>query len=143
MMGIRVPRLYFVSNVDPGMSDGKAGRLRSKIMRDFVGLDKVDNETRDALLSFSYFLTVGDMDKAYRAVKFINNPGIFYIFSVNSIFCIFSVNNIFYILLKSGLGKYGSYVCKNEKNRCSGSVSGKNHLKLFLLLLLLHHLKLL
>jgi intraflagellar transport protein 140 len=35
-------------------------------MRDFVGLDTVDQETRQALLDFSFHITVGNLDAAYR-----------------------------------------------------------------------------
>ena len=40
-------------------------------MRDFVGLEKSDKVTRDAMLNFSYYLTVGNMDEAFKAIKLI------------------------------------------------------------------------
>lgn len=46
------------------------------VMRQFHGLDNVDDKTRKALLSFSYFLAVGNMDEAYKAVKQIKNPDV-------------------------------------------------------------------
>jgi intraflagellar transport protein 140 len=45
-------------------------------MRDFVGMEEVSDSTRDALLDFSYFLTLGKLDEAYRAVKAINSASI-------------------------------------------------------------------
>lgn len=72
LMGIHVPRLFFLSGGDMK----NARRLKSRLMRDFVGLDKVDEQTRKALLEFSYFLTVGNMDAAYRAVKLIQSPSV-------------------------------------------------------------------
>jgi intraflagellar transport protein 140 len=50
--------------------------LRAKIMRDFVGLDRVDEPTRRALIDFSYFMTIGNMDEAYRSVKLIQNASV-------------------------------------------------------------------
>ena len=40
-------------------------------MRDFVGMVDADKNTTDALLNFSYFLTIGDMDEAFKAIRLI------------------------------------------------------------------------
>ena len=40
-------------------------------MRDFIGLEKSDKVTRDAMLNFSYYLTIGNMDEAFKAIKLI------------------------------------------------------------------------
>lgn len=40
-------------------------------LRDFVGLEDCDKATRDAMLNFSVFLTVGDMDEAFRSIRLI------------------------------------------------------------------------
>lgn len=45
-------------------------------MRDFVGMEDVDGTIRTALLDFSYNLTLGKLDEAYRAVKMIGNTGL-------------------------------------------------------------------
>lgn len=74
LVSANVPQLYFVSADE---THGKKQQtLLSKLMRDFVGLDTVDEKTRSALIEFSYRLTIGQMDAAYRAVKAINSPGI-------------------------------------------------------------------
>ena len=74
LVGASAPQLYFVSADE---THGKKNQtILSKLMRDFVGLDKVDEKTRNALIEFSYRLTIGQMDAAYRAVKAINSPGI-------------------------------------------------------------------
>ena len=38
-------------------------------MRDFEGLEDVDDNTKKALLNFSFHLTTGNMDEAYKAVR--------------------------------------------------------------------------
>ena len=38
-------------------------------MRDFVGLDKCDETTRNALLDFSRLMAIGDLDGAFNAIK--------------------------------------------------------------------------
>ncbi|OQR87348.1 Intraflagellar Transport protein [Achlya hypogyna] len=79
LLGMHVPRLYLGSNQDARdakEADGPVALLRSKIMRDFVGLDRVDEPTRQALIDFSYFMTIGNMDEAYRSVKLIQNTSV-------------------------------------------------------------------
>ncbi len=89
MLGIIVPRLYFrdggsatQDNQDHDSSEGKRdddeqrSRIFSKVMRDFVGLDDVDPTARTALLEFSYNLTLGKLDEAYKSVKAIDSPAI-------------------------------------------------------------------
>ena len=83
MLGFMVPRVYFrniASTVEDGV-DGNGGsvdkdkvKVYSKVMRDFVGMDGGVNEvTKKALLDFSYNLTLGKLDEAYRAVKTIGS----------------------------------------------------------------------
>lgn len=42
-----------------------------KIMRDFVGLESSDRVTRDAMMNFSFHLTTGNMDEAFKSIKLI------------------------------------------------------------------------
>lgn len=44
-----------------------------KPMKDFVGLEHVDENIRKAIMNFSHFLTVGNMDEAYNSVRNIKN----------------------------------------------------------------------
>lgn len=74
---------YQVPRADPENSEDAESKANSqeflfysefiaaKIMRDFLGMTKADNNTTDALLNFSYFLTIGDMDEAFKAIKLI------------------------------------------------------------------------
>jgi intraflagellar transport protein 140 len=45
--------------------------LAAKIMRDFIGMIDADKNTAEALLNFSYFLTIGDLDEAFKSIKLI------------------------------------------------------------------------
>lgn len=101
LLGIQVPRVYFVAQVEKSSSEetttvvqvggsktasmtkaassaseATASYLRTKIMRDFVGLDKVNETARQALIDFCYYMTIGNMDEAYRSVKLIENPSV-------------------------------------------------------------------
>lgn len=42
-----------------------------KALRDFVGLENCEKATRDAMLNFSFYLTIGDMDEAFKSIKLI------------------------------------------------------------------------
>jgi len=42
-------------------------------MKDFFKLENVDKETQDAIMNFSYYLTCGNLDDAYNAVRNIQN----------------------------------------------------------------------
>ena len=98
LVGVQVPRFYFVAkggaagaassgapSAAPAAAEeggGKAaappkdGRLRTKVMLDFVGMEDVDAATQHALLDFSYYLTIGNMDEAHRAVKLIKQTSV-------------------------------------------------------------------
>lgn len=82
LLGIIVPRLYFrsirVVSEDSKESSGQS-KIYSKMMRDFVGMGndiEMDPVAKLALLDFSYNLTLGKLDEAYRAIKSINSPSV-------------------------------------------------------------------
>ena len=67
--------------IQPGEADGEdqgdPGRHRvphlvgRRPLRDFVGLEGCDKPTQDAMLDFSFFVTIGDMDEALKCIKLI------------------------------------------------------------------------
>ncbi|XP_072382747.1 intraflagellar transport protein 140 homolog isoform X1 [Diabrotica undecimpunctata] len=48
------------------------------IMSDFVGLEKCDSATSKAVLDFSYHLSLGDMDAAFKSIKLIQSKGVWH-----------------------------------------------------------------
>jgi intraflagellar transport protein 140 len=83
MLGFIVPRLYFrdapISN-NGEENESKGGevstnkaKVYSKVMRDFIGVEDISDQVKTALLDFSYNLTLGKLDEAYRAVKTIGS----------------------------------------------------------------------
>lgn len=40
-------------------------------LRDFVGLEHCEKATHDAMVNFSFYLTIGDMDEAFKSIKLI------------------------------------------------------------------------
>lgn len=85
LLGVRVPRLYFTRSGGTESSAGETSStgdessgvgLCSRVMRDFVGIDEADEATRSALLNFSFYMTVGNMDEAHRAVRLIKSASV-------------------------------------------------------------------
>lgn len=42
-------------------------------MKEFYKLENVDEDTKTAIMNFSYFLTTGNLDEAYNSVRNIQN----------------------------------------------------------------------
>jgi intraflagellar transport protein 140 len=81
LLGINVPSIHFRSPTQVSTAESSAGgtgrnsiKIFTKIMRDFVGIAQVDDAVKVALLEFSFNLTLGKLDEAYRAVKAIDSP---------------------------------------------------------------------
>ena len=55
-----------------GISTLCPGSLVAKqVMRDFIGIEEGDKNAQEAMMNFSYFLTIGNMDEAFKAIKLI------------------------------------------------------------------------
>lgn len=39
------------------------------LMKDFVGIEKCDAQTRSAILNFSFSLSIGDIDQAFKTIR--------------------------------------------------------------------------
>ena len=59
-----------MENVVVNPSDS-ASVVARQTMRDFVGLEQGDARALQAMLSFSFNSTVGNMDEAFKAIKLI------------------------------------------------------------------------
>nr|CCA15523.1 intraflagellar transport protein 140 putative [Albugo laibachii Nc14] len=88
LLGIHVPRIFLVAQVDAAKTSlisseknehdnsSTVSYLRTKTMRDYVGSDKMDDSSRQAMIDFCYYMTIGNMDEAYRSVKLIENASV-------------------------------------------------------------------
>ena len=50
--------------------------INRMVMNDFVGLEESDKATRDAVIKFSFFLSVGNMEEAFKSIKTIKNQNV-------------------------------------------------------------------
>lgn len=72
LVGVQVPNFYFMQ-INATASETI---LLSRTLRDFVGLDSTDQSLTNSMLEFSYFLTVGNIDEAFRAVQGIKSTAV-------------------------------------------------------------------
>ncbi|XP_062847169.1 intraflagellar transport protein 140 homolog isoform X2 [Trichomycterus rosablanca] len=60
----------------PAAVPASSNMVVRRALRDFVGLENCEKQTRDAMLNFSFYLTIGDMDEAFRAIKLIKSEAV-------------------------------------------------------------------
>jgi len=82
VIGLNVPRIFYRKVASKKQAkpqnredelDGSVGNVLVKVMRDFVGMENITDAIRAALLDFSFYLTLGRLDEAYRVVKEIDS----------------------------------------------------------------------
>ncbi|NXS30109.1 IF140 protein, partial [Pomatostomus ruficeps] len=83
LLGIEVPHYYFAKKLgeaEKGASESGSGMVSQMVarrpMRDFIGLGDCDKTTQDAVLNFSYYLTAGDMDEAFKSIRLIKSEAV-------------------------------------------------------------------
>jgi intraflagellar transport protein 140 len=76
IIGLHSPYLFF-SGKDLGKENlSGVGRIIKKTMRDFMGLESSEESVLKAILNFSYYVSAGNMDEAFKAVKTIQNVAV-------------------------------------------------------------------
>ncbi|CAM9937918.1 intraflagellar transport protein 140 homolog isoform X2 [Lampetra fluviatilis] len=84
LLGMQVPYYYFTRKAgksEDDVEEAEGSQAPSNLprmvacrpMRDFVGLEECDKQTREAMLNFSYYLTTGNMDEAFKSIKLIKS----------------------------------------------------------------------
>uniref|UniRef100_A0A7E4V608 TPR_REGION domain-containing protein n=1 Tax=Panagrellus redivivus TaxID=6233 RepID=A0A7E4V608_PANRE len=82
LLFVAVPHLYFIKNTDISdtgdspMETSIGLLLLRKTMREFIGLDENDDKAVEAMVNFSYYLCLGQMDNAFKSMKFIKNDSV-------------------------------------------------------------------
>ncbi|XP_068610701.1 intraflagellar transport protein 140 homolog [Brachionichthys hirsutus] len=78
-----LPEISAAASALPNQKDpanGSASKfphmVSRRVLRDFVGLEACEKATRDAMLNFSFYLTIGDMDEAFKSIKFIKSKAV-------------------------------------------------------------------
>ncbi|XP_023331155.1 intraflagellar transport protein 140 homolog [Eurytemora carolleeae] len=68
LIGLKVPHYFLLRNPNSFYSP-----VEKKIIKDFAGLEKSDKKTKDAIVNFSMYLSIGNMDEAFKAIKAIKS----------------------------------------------------------------------
>ncbi|XP_069503073.1 intraflagellar transport protein 140 homolog isoform X2 [Ambystoma mexicanum] len=85
LLGIEVPHYYLIKKsgekdkdvqAEAGTASWIPQMVAKRPMRDFVGLEDCDKNTREAMLNFSFYLTIGDMDEAFKSIKLIKSEAV-------------------------------------------------------------------
>uniref|UniRef100_A0A094ZRL2 Intraflagellar transport protein 140-like protein n=1 Tax=Schistosoma haematobium TaxID=6185 RepID=A0A094ZRL2_SCHHA len=63
-----------VNDGDESTTQNRVHYIVRCVMQNFIGLEDDDEKTREAMLNFSYYLALGEMDSAFRAMKLIKSP---------------------------------------------------------------------
>uniref|UniRef100_H0WI76 Intraflagellar transport protein 140 homolog n=1 Tax=Otolemur garnettii TaxID=30611 RepID=H0WI76_OTOGA len=84
LLGMQVPHYYFTKKPGEGDREDKSDSGYQQVpqmvarrpLRDFIGLEDCDKPTQDAMLNFSFFVTIGDMDEAFKSIKLIKSEAV-------------------------------------------------------------------
>uniref|UniRef100_A0A672G7J5 Intraflagellar transport 140 homolog (Chlamydomonas) n=1 Tax=Salarias fasciatus TaxID=181472 RepID=A0A672G7J5_SALFA len=83
LLALAVPYYYFsckvrmeVFRLSPAPPAQVPHMVSRRALRDFVGLENCEKATRDAMLNFSFYLTIGDMDEAFKSIKLIKSKAV-------------------------------------------------------------------
>ncbi|KAM9015942.1 intraflagellar transport protein 140 homolog isoform 1-T2 [Ara ararauna] len=94
LLGVEVPHYYFAKKLffqrgciykplgeaEKGQAESGSTEVSQMVarrpMRDFIGLGDCDKATRDAMLNFSFYLTAGDMDEAFKSIRLIKSEAV-------------------------------------------------------------------
>lgn len=72
LVAVEIP---FLVTLETGMTDDSMKVIRN-VMSDFVGLEESDKATRDAVIKFSFYLSIGNMEEAFKSIKTIRNQNV-------------------------------------------------------------------
>lgn len=81
---IESPNFLFISK-NSSLDASITYAIDKKFMKEFKGVENLDQLTISSILKFNYFLTIGNMDEAHKAIKHINSPEIWKNMAIMSI----------------------------------------------------------
>ncbi|XP_065332097.1 intraflagellar transport protein 140 homolog [Cloeon dipterum] len=71
LIGSFAPHYILLKKPSGLEKDSDSGLVARVLMQDFEGLGDCDKTTKNAILNFSYYLTIGNMDEAFKAIRAI------------------------------------------------------------------------
>ncbi|VDM80318.1 unnamed protein product [Strongylus vulgaris] len=81
LIGVSVPNLYFTKKMEFDEEEVRGeksiGRfLIARSLREFSGVENCDDATRKGMMDFCYYLSIGQMDDAFKAIRFIKSESV-------------------------------------------------------------------
>ncbi|RCN25692.1 hypothetical protein ANCCAN_28593, partial [Ancylostoma caninum] len=81
LIGVHVPHLYFTKKMEFDEEEVRGeksiGRfLIARSLREFSGVENCDEATRKGMMDFCYYLSIGQMDEAFKAIRFIKSESV-------------------------------------------------------------------
>ncbi|XP_031832698.1 intraflagellar transport protein rempA isoform X2 [Nomia melanderi] len=73
VLGVHTPHIIILNSEKSAERSSKVQKL---LMRDFEELSSCDSITKKAVLDFSFYISIANMDEAFKAIKSIKNEGI-------------------------------------------------------------------
>ena len=75
LIAVEIP--FLVTLVTDAMEvKGSGAKVERNVMSDFVGLEDSDQATKDAVIKFSFYLSIGNMEEAFKSIKTIKNQNV-------------------------------------------------------------------
>ena len=74
LIAVEIP--FLVTLVTALESKGPGAKVERNVMSDFVGLGDSDKATKDAVIKFSFYLSIGNMEEAFKSIKTIKNQNV-------------------------------------------------------------------
>ena len=75
LIAVEIP--FLVTLVTDSMEvKGPGAKVERNVMSDFVGLEDSDQATKDAVIKFSFYLSIGNMEEAFKSIKTIKNQNV-------------------------------------------------------------------
>ena len=69
LLAMNVPHYFLLKNPNESSDD----LIERRMLRDFAGLEMTDKKTKDAIVNFSIYLSIGNMDEAFKSIKSIKS----------------------------------------------------------------------
>ena len=69
LLAMNVPNYFLLNNPN----ESSENLIERRMLRDFAGLEMTDKKTKDAIVNFSIYLSIGNMDEAFKSIKSIKS----------------------------------------------------------------------
>lgn len=69
LSAVDIPKVYLIKRNKRSTSAADNYLIHERSLNDFVGLEKIDANIKEAIMNFSFYLTMDNLDEAYKSVK--------------------------------------------------------------------------